>query len=537
MQMAMECKAESEIKRFAIDDDPSGISEMLLSVFDGAECSEDSYIVHLMAKMLEAHDVNSKIIQGEGYLSGEVLVSSPEKACGLFEEAANTGSARGMYDLGDYFYSKQEYARAIECFEECLKTKSLDDSRLGLCYGKLGDSYSHLPVPQYNKAIDRLSIAVTKYHILYAATRLGEIYMEQSSPDERKKGITYLKMAAKNGDADAASALAELYIFGDKELGISPDRLKAEELLSPYEGSDHMHAQYLLAQMSLFGVVGEDSGGSQGAERAVPLLEGLWSASRSATVADTLGFAYYLLGREEDALDLWEYADREGKCSYLDFLGRIYVQECKNSSRGLSCYDRAYRSEGGLANAFVYSEYVKLLIDAGRFDDAFSVAAEGEQRYNDIVFVFHEALLVLEGKRQTADPYRYVRMMQDCTGYKDYELRARRVLADYFMSINSPSEAKVQLKELYDLGEHDVAYRLGMIYGYEPLLAIDWFVKAFDNGNSEAALRVAEIYEKRLSDTDSAYEWYAKAAAAGSEEGIAESGKFKRTMFGHYKRA
>lgn len=525
-----------KLRDYAVGGNAEGLSKALLRFYDEAERDEDVYASYLLAKMLESHAVDAKVVLGEGCLSGNVLVSNLQKARALFEEAANAGSTRGLYDIGVYYYFDKEFARAIEYLERCLKAGDLEDSKLGLCYGTLGDSYSRLPTPQHHKAIENLNIAVTKYHIPYAASRLGEIYMEQSSPNERRKGLAYLEEAARNGDADAASSLAKLYIYGDEELGITPNRIKAEQLLTPHADSEDVSAQYLLAQIYLFGVSGEDSGGSQGAAKAVTPLEKLWNASHSAIVADRLGLAYYLLDRQREACDMWEYADREERCSYLDFLGRIYVQDLNDTERGLRCYDRAYRSEGGLANMFVYSEYMELLIKAGRYDEAFAIAVEGESRYNDIKFIYNEAALVLEGKYKTSDPYRYVQMMQACTEYAGYELRARRALADYYAQIGSTSEAKIQLKALYDLGERDAAYNLGVAYGDEPLLAIDWFTKAFEDGNIEAALRVAEVYEKEKYDADRAYEWYSKAASAGSEKGAAEVKKFKRTMLGHYKR-
>lgn len=527
----------SKLQDYAVDGNAEGLSKALLHYYDEAENDEEVFVSYLLAKMLEPHTVDAKVVQGEGYLSGNALVSNPQKARALFEEAAKAGSARGLYDIGIYYYFDKEFARAIEYLERCLKVGDLDDSKLGLCYGTLGDSYSRLPTPQLHKAIENLNVAVTKYHIPYAASRLGEIYMDQSSPSERRKGLAYLEEAAKNGDADAASSLAKLYVYGDEELGITPNRIKAEQLLTPHSDSEHVGVQYLLAQMYLFGVSGEDTGGSQGAAKAIAPLEKLWNSTHSAVVADKLGLAYYLLGRRREACDLWEYSDREDQCSYLDFLGRIYIADQNDSERGLRCYDRAYRSEGGLANMFVYSEYMELLIKAGRYDEAFAVAVEGESRYNDIEFVYTEAALVLEGKHSTSNPYRYVQMMQACTDYEGYEIRARRALADYYVQIGSTTEARIHLKALYDLGEHDAAYNLGVVYGDEPLLAIDWFTKAFEGGNVEAALRLAEVYEKKKYDADRAYEWYSKAATAGSEVGAAEVKKFKLTVFGHFKRA
>lgn len=534
--MNLSSKFGSRLRDYVVCGNAEGLSTALLRFFDEAEHDDEVYASYLLAKMLEPHTADAKIILGEGYLSGNTLVANPEKARSLFEEAAKSGSTRGLYDVGVYYYFDKEFVHSIEYLERCLKAGDLDDSKLGLCYGTLGDSYSRLPIPQQHKAIENLNIAATKYHIPYAASRLGELYMEQSNPSERRKGLAFLEEAARKGDADAASSLAKLYIFGDEDLNIAPNRTKVEQLLMPYADSDNVSVQFLLAQMYLFGVSGEDGGGSQGAAKAVGPLEKLWSNSHTAIVADKLGLAYYLLGRQREACDLWEFADREGQCSYLDFLGRIYIQCFNDANRGLLCYDRAYKTDGGLANQFVYSEYVQLLIDAGRYNEAFTVAAEGEALYNDIEFVYRESELVLEGKYQALDQYRYVQMMQSCINYEGYELRARRVLADYYVRIGSASEAKIQLKALYDLGQLDAAYNLGIVYGDEPLLAIEWFTKAFEQGNVEAALRIAEIYEIKRRDTDRAFEWYTKAAKAGSEKGAAEAEQFTKTLFGHYKR-
>ena len=98
-----------------------------------------------------------------------------------------------------------------------------------------------------------------------------------------------------------------------------------------------------------------------------------------------------MLDRNQEAIQYWEYADKDNQCSCLDFLGRVYVSERNNRELGLCCYDRAYRSSDGLNNRFVYAEYIDLLIHAGRYSDAFDIAVEGESLFNDIEFIFRQA--------------------------------------------------------------------------------------------------------------------------------------------------
>ena len=529
---------EPQIGEWASRGESGQLVEALLALRDRGKAEDDLYTICLLAKAIENQSDDAAVVLGEEYQSGKCLAVNPEKGRAIFERAANNGNARGLYDFGIYYCHQKEYARAIEQFERCLKSKNLDESMLALCHGALGDSYSRLSTPQYGKAVDNLTIAADKYHIPYATLRLGLLFMEQSNPSEKKKGLPYLEQAAKNGNAEAASTLAELYIYGDDAFGILPDESKAKNLLNPFANSDHVGAQYLLGYLNLFGVVGEGAKGRQGAAAAVGHFEKAWNGMRSPIIAEKLGFAYYLLGRLHEARDLWEYVDREKEdgCKYLDFLGRIYVQEFKDKARGLSCYDRAYRSETGLANYFTYSEYVDLLLEAGRYSDAFSVSDEGDQRFNDIKFFYQKAELVLSGKCPSSKPYEYVQMMQACVEYEGYGVKARRVLADYYARTGNVMDARAQLKQLYDLCERDAAFNLGVMYASDPLLAIDWYTKAFASGSVEAALRIADTYEKALRNTDKAVEWYSKAANAGSLLAAQELAKFKQTMFGHYKR-
>lgn len=534
--MNLEKRLSQGLRDFSENGSIEALLAELLYFYDKATHYGDLYTSLLIAKMTEEYSSDSKVIIGEGYYSAKGLIRNQEKALRLFDEAAKMGSARGLYDKGAAYYVSQEYARAVECFEKSLKTPGLDDFKRGLCHGTLGDSYSRLPVPNTMKAIENLTIAANKYHLQNASFRLGEIYLEQNNPNEKRKAVPYLEDAAKNGVVDAASRLAEFYYYGCEDLEIEPNREKVEQLLSPYSEVDHVGVQYMLAQMNLFGVSGERVDGIQGAEKAVRPLEKLWAASHSATVANKLALAYYWLDRSQDALDLWEYADKENECSFLDFLGRLYISERNDTSLALSCYDRAYHSEDGLNNRFVYCEYYDLLVSADRYDDAFNIAVEGESCFHDIEFIYRQSDLVLKGKHQVSDPYRFVQMMQTCLEYEGYEVQVRNALADYFASVGSYSEARYHLKCLYDQGDKSASYRLGLVSVDEPLLAIKWFTESFNEGNVDAALRIAEVYEKRNNDQDNAYQWYLKAANAGSDVGAIETRKFKRTMLGRYKR-
>ena len=91
-QMSLASKFGSKLRDYAVDGNPDGLSQVLLRFYDEAERDDEVYAAYLLAKMLESHTVDAKIIQGEGYLSGNVLVSSPEKARSLFEDAAKAGS-------------------------------------------------------------------------------------------------------------------------------------------------------------------------------------------------------------------------------------------------------------------------------------------------------------------------------------------------------------------------------------------------------------------------------------------------------------
>ena len=534
--MKEDCILQNQIQEYAVDGSVEGLSLPMLRLYDEANSIDDLYVSYLLAVIIQEHSSEAKNILGEGFFSGKGLVKNQDKAIRLFTASAQAGNVRGLYDNGASYYVLQEFARAVECLEGCLRIGGLDDSKIGFCYGTLGDSYSRLVVPNISKAVDNLVIAVNKYHIPNASFRLAQILLDQNSNNERKKAIPYLEEAAKNGIADAASTLARFYIFGSEDLEIEPDKEKAEQLLLPFSQVEHTDVQYLLAQLYLFGVSGEGSGASREPEKAIKPLEWLWNSSHSAIVANKLGYAYYMLDRNQEAIQYWEYADKDNQCSCLDFLGRLYVSERNNRELGLCCYDRAYRSSDGLNNRFVYAEYIDLLIHAGRYSDAFDIAVEGESLFNDIEFIFRQAKLVLLGHHQVSNSYRFVQMMQSCLEFDGYERDARYVLSEYYASIGSCSEARLHLKILYERGEKNITYKLGLVSVDEPLLAIKWFTESFNEGNIEAALRIAEVYELRNNDPDNAYQWYLRAANAGNEEAAAEVKKFRKTMLGRYKR-
>ncbi len=511
------------------------LEQAMMKMTDGAADETELATALVLASMIMSNCNEAKAILGEALLNGKLLACNEYEAKQLLSNASEQGSVRATYDLGVYYFLLKEYARAIENFEEALRSGALSDDKSGLCHGTLGESYANLPNPNMQKALEHLTIAADKYHIPNAIARIGELYLQQDSASERRKAIPYLKSAAEQ-DASAAEKLAELFIYGDEELGIVPSHYEAELLLNKHAHVENEEILFMLGKLNLYGVAGEPMGGYEGATRAINPLEQLWQVNKSPVVANALGLAYYLVGREREALPLWEQADEAGECGFLDFLGRIYVREVNDPERGLDCYDRAFRSDKGLANMFVCSEYIELLMDNGRCSEAFGIASTAEQEYNDIQFPFLKAKLVLEGLYDVDDPYKYVMMMKSCAKYDGYAVEANQVLARYYEGMGNYTEARVPLNKLYALGETDAACRLAAAYPQEPLLAIDWYAKAFESGMIDAAIKIANIYEDKLGNPDKAYEWFQAAAEKGSDEGASQAAKFKKTMFGHYKR-
>ena len=474
---------------------------------------QDLYTALLIMKMFEPSQPKLQAELGDCYYRGEGLAKNTEKALDLFQKAAQGGSIQAQYNLGRYYYDQNEYLRAVEVFAVCLSHKNeLDDYKLGRCYTYLGDAYTKISEPKTSTAIEYLAIAADKYRIGFAGRRLGRIYAQSGAhhfdPD---KAIQYYELGASCGDSVSAHELGIKYILGDEALHIEPNGKKAESILLPFAESEEYDVLRALGQLYQNGDSGH--GLSRDYRKAKSYYERAWAINKNPDLATELGYVYYCLDEYKKAEEMLILADLTGHHDCSDFLGRMYRDGSlgeKDLNKAARYYSRAYDA-GRLSNAFTYAEFATLLEEIGDYEKAYEVAHQGDEVFNDIYFVFIKAKLVLSGKvTNKVSLDQAAEMMELCIRYDTNKEEAHMALAKYYLSVRDFRKAEKQYMDAFALGVADAAAYLGRLY---------------EKGGGTIT-----------ADVDRAYEYYAKAAAAGSSLGEEEVSCFKKGLFGGYKR-
>ena len=179
-------------------------------------------------------------------------------------------------------------------------------------------------------------------------------------------------------------------------------------------------------------------------------------------------------------------------------------------SRALQYYERAY-STNCINNLFTCNEYVELLIQCGLLQKAYEVAEYGYKTYNDIVFIFIKADLILSQKvRNEVSPEQAAEMMELCVQYNSHVGKAHMALARYYLATRDYRKAEKN------------------------------YIDAFNAGVADAGASLAYLYEKGggtiAPNPNKAYEWFAKAAEKGSMIGAQELQCWKKGLIGGYRR-
>ncbi len=474
---------------------------------------QDLYTALLIMKMFDSSHPELQSELGDCYYQGDGLSKNTEKALEMFKQAAQKGSLRAQYDLGWYYYDQSEYLRAIENFTACISRKAeLSDHKLTRCYSCLGDSYVRIPEPQISAAIENLAIAASKYHNDYACRRLGQIYAKSgTSYFDPDKSIKYYELGASYGDATSAHELGINYILGDEELHIARNGFKAEAILLPFANAQNFN---VLRDLGILYQRGDpDNGFPENYAKSKSYYERAWALKQDPLLAANLGYVYFRLDEYSNAEKMLTVADSAGYSDYSDFLGRIYREGYlgkKDLQKAVFYYNRAYAA-GELNNLFTFAEFAELLEQAGDYQKAYDVADQGEQRFNDICFVFIKAKVVLEENvtnRISLD--QAAELMECCIRYDTEKEVAHMALGKYYLSAKEFRKAEKHYMDAFALGIADAAVYLARLY---------------ENGGGSITANV-----------DKAYEWYTKAASAGSRIGQEEISCFKQGFFGGYKR-
>ncbi len=499
------------VRDFSLRLDHRKLASCATALFNGDE--REKHMGLLILSMLSGRDPDQLSLLGDKYDQGELVRTDEGKALSMLRSAAEQGSGRAGYDLGWYFYDRSDYLRAIEAFKTCIAPSSpvLSESQMGKVYTCIGDCYTKILEPSFDRAAEYLSIGADKYLDLFANRRLGMLYSEKNSPHYNPaKSMRYFETAASYGDFPSVHRLAQYYLFGEDTAGIAPDEAKAEALLLRY--ADSHYADILCDLGKIYLRRASDGGAATDFSRARGYYEQAWEMYKGADIAADLGYLYYNCGEYQKAETMLLRADAENYCSYSDFLGRIYKDGLAGRTdlqKAAYYYGRTYKT-GSMNNFFTCSEYVKLLDDLGDYELSFEVAEHGKEEYNDIAFHYQIAKLVLHGKVRGLPMEDAAEIMESCCEYDSFEGISHMDLGNYYSSTR------------------------------QFMRAVKHYTAAFEHGIADAGVSVGRIYENGggsvAADVNMAYTWYTKAADAGSSLGVAEAACFKSGLFGGYKR-
>lgn len=514
--MARYCEREpalsGAVRAYSQNLDGRKLSEAARKMNGNGSANEQTLSLLLM-RMLAPEDPELYSALGDRYFQGSGVREDKAKSLEIFREAAERGSARSMYDLAWYHYDRREFLQAIDYFQRCVNASGgLDPAMVGKSYSFLGSCYASLPDPKYDQAIEALTIGAEKYQDSFAARLLGFVYGEkdtrQFSPE---KSLYYLEQAAKGGDLIAAEKLGGYYIFGDSELGVRPDAHRAEAVLLPHAEAKSALLLRFLGVLYLFGGNGEKI--PEDCEKARDFLERSLALEYHARTEADLGYAYFKLNRYQQAEKLLLKADENGITAYSDFLGRIYRNGFLGPAdprRAAHYYARAF-SSGDMSNLFTCVEYAELLEELGDYQTAYTVMEYGHKTYNDAWFIFHQGRLVLDGLvTGRISPEEAAKLMEICIYNNSHTQEAHLALGHYYLRTFN--------------------YRL----------AEEHYLEAFHEGCADAAVYLGRLYETGggtiKANPNVAYEWFVRAASAGSALGQREKECWKKVVFAGWKR-
>ena len=487
-------------------------SEELMNLLKSENDEVDQYIKLIIAAMFQ-DDSLAKTALAEFYYDGNGVVKNVEKAVLMYEEAYNSGDVRAAFKLGWHYYFKNDRMRSIEYFEKCINhPEEFSQFDLGNCYANIGDCYAKNTSPDLGKAISYLDIAVEKYSNGYSGYRLSELYStKNSSYYDIAKAKKYLESGARNGNIYAVVSMAEKYAFGDEEFGIAQEENRAITLLEENKGSNSPELFELLGRMYFFGDSDKKSY-SEALQAFEKVLEIDKDYYKKGYIEQFIGYSFYMLDNDEEAIKYLSIADANGYRSYSGILGHMYYMKAKYNI-AITHYRHAFDEE--TISILGCCEYMDLLSSNDNsvcdYKEAYRIAEYGISKFNDVAFYTVKARLVLSGvveygitKREAAE------IMEDLTNYNCLKGEDYMILGDYYSEVRDFRNAESKYAEAFDKGIADAALTLGRMY------------------ESGAGTSIANV--------QTAVSWYRKAANAGCEEAQRELGCFTEKLFGGYKR-
>lgn len=473
--------------------------------------NDNPYYELIVEAMLVKDHAEACVLLGNHYELGYGVHQNEDTAKHLFNRAVDSGNILGHYCLGWHYYDKADYMRAIDEFDQALKNEEqLNDVQIMDAHTCLGDAYTKLSEPKYSEAVMHLSIASDKYGNAFAKRKLGYIYSDRATRMyDPRKSMGYLRSAADDGDLTSCQQLASYFIDGVEEAGIERDYHEAERILLPHADCDDFDVLNSLGWIYFYG--DEAHGFPSDNEKAEHYYRKAMDIySYNARTASNLGFLCYTGGKYREAEKYLGYAASNGNLSFTDFLGRIYKEGLAGSvdlEKAAFYYGKAYDAHK-MNNMYTCVEYMHVLLELERYDEALAVADYGFKEYNDVEFMYQKARVSLQkpfGDMNESEAEETLKAIAN--QFSDYAAESYCILGEYCKQTRRYARA------------------------------IEYYSYAYESGNADAAVEVGRLYEKGggsvSSDVNQAVTWYKKAANAGSEEGKRELQCFKSSIFGY----
>lgn len=455
------------------------------------------------------------------YSTGILLKQNETKALKILQRESLKEDNNANYHLGWHYYEMKEFMNAIECFQKCLsETARLLPDEVANCYANIGDCYLKIARPDYAKAVEYLNFAVDKYKMGYAAYRLGSLYADANvkSLFDPEVAIKFLKKAVEYGSEPAAVELAEYYAFGKEDLGLNKDKANALQIMRPFFDSLKPDTLETIARIYLI----EDDSLTSDYDNAKlflqKALENNNGVFKNGYLESKLGYVLCLLGEDEEGIKYLIIADENGFQQYDAIIGRAYFEGQihgiqQNHVLAEKYFHKAFNLES--INMFQCVSYIELLTEGNpavrNYEMAYKVAEYGYETFRDVEFSFMVAKLILEEKvRGKISIYEAVERLEATATFDSKAKEATFLLGNYYLKSKDYRKAESS------------------------------YLKSFENGNAEAALAVARLYENGggtiTANISKGVEWYEKAASAGSKVAEDELLCFSPKLFGGYKR-
>ena len=445
------------------------------------------------------------------YENGNGVATNEIKAFNWFLKSAENGDSDAQLKIGWYFQEgrgvTQDFEKAIEWYKKGNKNSSIESCySLGVLFRKI----------QTTNSFNFLLNAATNDYIP-AQAELGWSYLEGLDVTQNaEKAIYWFKKAAEQNDPRAQLGLALVYKFGK---GVEKNLSKS--LMYCFQAASNNNAH---AQLELGWRYQSEIGVTQDFEKAIYWYE-LAIKNENINASYNLALLYENgFGVPEDNIQtfiLCLNAAEQGYAIAQEKIAKMYYfgdGTFKNKEKAFEWYKKA--AQNGVITA---QRSLGYLYDNGigvqtNYIEAFKwyYTAATQNQYNA---QFNLGVLYQYGRgtpKNITNAFKFFLESAD----KGYNSAKQKI--GWSENTNNLIELNI-LTNLYYLfaeqGNTAAQYGLGLIYNYGTILpknkekALNWYLKAAENGETDSFYRIARIYQTKKDKK--AFEWFAKSSESG----------------------